>query len=125
MGYTIFRPDERGFQAPQRGDQRRGLAPLSEALHTMRANIWRLPPGVRGARHLERVQEEMFVALEGTATLLLGDPPERVELPCGSIAVVETETALQLRNESDAEIVVLIVGAPPEQGRAEYLPDVD
>jgi uncharacterized cupin superfamily protein len=91
----------------------------------MRANIWRLPPGVRGARHLERVQEEMFVALEGTATLLLGDPPERVELPCGSIAVVETETALQLRNESDAEIVVLIVGAPPEQGRAEYLPDVD
>ena len=91
----------------------------------MRANIWRLPPGVRGARHLERVQEEMFVVLEGTATLLIGEPPERVELPCGSVAVVETETALQLRNESDAEIVVLIVGAPPEQGRAEYLPEVD
>jgi len=91
----------------------------------MRANIWRLPPGVRGARHLERVQEEIFIVLEGTATLLLGDPPERVELPCGSVAVVETETALQLRNESDAEIVVLIVGAPPEQGRAEYLPDVN
>jgi len=91
----------------------------------MRANIWRLPPGVRGARHLERVQEEIFTVLEGTATLLLGDPPERVELPCGSVAVVETETALQLRNESDAEVVVLIVGAPPEQGRAEYLPDVN
>jgi len=91
----------------------------------MRANIWRLPPGVRGTRHLERVQEEMFVVLEGTATLLIGEPPERVELPCGSVAVVETETALQLRNEGDAEMVVLIVGAPPEQGRAEYLPDVD
>jgi len=91
----------------------------------MRANIWRLPPGVRGTRHLERVQEEMFVVLDGTATLLLGDPPERVELPRGSVAVVETETGLQLRNESDAEIVVLIVGAPPEQGKAEHLPDVD
>jgi uncharacterized cupin superfamily protein len=125
MGYTVFRPEEREFQPPQRGDQRRSLAPLSGALHNMRANIWRLPPGVRGARHLERVQEEVFIVLEGTATLLLGDPPERVELPCGSVAVVETETALQLRNESDAEIVVLIVGAPPEQGRAEYLPDVD
>jgi len=124
MGYTVFRPEEREFQPPQRGDQRRSLAPLSGALHNMRANIWRLPPGARGARHLERVQEEMFVVLEGTATLLLGDPPERVELPCGSVAVVETETVLQLRNESDAEIVVLIVGAPPEQGRAEYLPDV-
>ena len=125
MGYTVFRRDERAFQPPQRGDRRRSLAALSGALHNMRANIWRLPPGVRGARHLERVQEEMFVVLEGTATLLLGDPPERVELPCGSVAVVETDTALQLRNESDAETVVLIVGAPPEQGRAEYLPDVD
>ena len=67
----------------------------------------------------------MFVVLEGTATLLLGDPPERVELPRGAVAVVETDTALQLRNESDAEIVVLIVGAPPEQGKAEHLPDVD
>jgi|SRR5450756_86771 len=125
MGYTIFRPDEREFQAAQRGDQRRSLAPLSEALHNMRANIWRLPPGVRGSRHLEHVQEELFVVLEGTATLLLGDPPERLELPRGSVAVVEIETGLQLRNESDAEIVVLAVGAPPEQGKAEHLPDVD
>jgi uncharacterized cupin superfamily protein len=125
MGYTVFRPDELQFQAAQRGDQRRSLAPLSGALHNTRANIWRLPPGVRGSRHIEHVQEEMFVVLEGTATLLLGDPPERIELPPRSVAVVETETALQLRNESDAEIVVLIVGAPPEQGKAEHLPDVD
>jgi len=125
MGYTVFRPHEREFQAPQRGDQRRGVSPLSPALHNMRANIWRLPPGSRGARHLEHAQEEMFVVLEGAATLLLGDPPERVDLPRGSVAVVETETVLQLRNESDADIVVLIVGAPPEQGKAEHLPDVE
>jgi len=125
MGYTIFRSDELEFQAPQRGDQRRSLASLSGALHNTRANIWRQQPGARGSRHIEHVQEEMFVVLEGTATLLLGDPPERVELSRGSVAVVETGTALQLRNESDGEIVVLIVGAPPEQGKAEHLPDVD
>jgi quercetin dioxygenase-like cupin family protein len=98
---------------------------LSESLHSTRANIWCLPPGSRNARHVEHAQEEMFVVLEGTATLLLGDPPERVELPSGSIAVVEPETVLQLRNESDDEIVVLAVGAPPEQGRSDHLPDVD
>ena len=125
MGYSIFRPGECEFQAVQRGDLRRSIAPLSDALHNMRANIWRLPAGARGGRHIEHVQEEMFVVLEGSATLLLGDPPERVELPCGSIAVVETETGLQLRNESDAEAVVLAVGSPPEQGKAEHLPDVD
>ncbi len=91
----------------------------------MRANIWRLPPGVRGARHFEHVQDELFITLEGTATLMLGDPPERVELTRGAVAAVETETALQLRNESDEETTVLIVGAPPVRGKAEYLPDVD
>jgi uncharacterized cupin superfamily protein len=125
VGFTIFRYDEIEFRAPSRGNQSRGLALLSEAFRNMRANIWRLPPGVHGARHLEHVQEEMFVVLDGTATMLLGDPPERVELPRGSVCVVNTETALQLRNESNAEATVLIVGAPPEQGKAEYLPDVD
>jgi uncharacterized cupin superfamily protein len=123
MAYTVFRLDELTFQAPQRGDQRRRIAPLSQALHNSRANIWRLPPGVHGVRHLEHVQEEMFVVLEGSATLLLGDPPERVELPCGALAIVETETARELRNESAAETVVLVVGAPPEQGTSERLPD--
>jgi uncharacterized cupin superfamily protein len=125
VSYAIFRYGELEFQAPQRGEQSRGLAPLSEALENMRANVWRMPPGVRGARHLEHVQEEMFVVLDGTATMLLGDPPERVELPQGSVCVVNTETALQLRNESNAETTVLIVGAPPVQGKADYLPDVD
>src|SRR5664280_3033447 len=125
MAYTIFLPDEMEFQAPQRGDPRRSRASLSEALHNTRANIWRQPPGARGSRHIEHAQEEMFVVLEGTATLLLGDPPERVELPCGTVAIVETGTAQQLHNESEAETVVLIVGAPPEQGQAEHLPDLD
>ena len=125
MGFMIFRPGEREFQSAQRGDTRRGRASLSDALHTMRANIWRLPAGSRGSRHIEHVQEEMFVVLEGTATLLLGDPVERVELPCGTVAVVETGTAQQMVNESDAEAVVLIVGAPPEQGHAEHLPDAE
>ena len=125
MGYTIFRLDECEFRPPKGGDMSRSIAPLSDAMHNMRANIWRLPPGSRGGRHIEHAQEEMFVVLAGTLTLLLGDPPERVELPCGSVAVVETDTGQQLRNESDVEAVVLIVGAPPEQGKAEHLPDVD
>jgi uncharacterized cupin superfamily protein len=91
----------------------------------MRANIWRLPPGVRGARHRETVQEEMFVVLEGEATLLVGDPAEKVGLPSGSVGIVEVGTILQLRNESAAEAVVLVVGAPPQQAAAEHLPDID
>jgi uncharacterized cupin superfamily protein len=125
VSYTVFRLDELEFQAPRHGDQSRGLVPLSEAMKNMRANIWRMPAGVRGRRHIERVQDEMLVVLDGTATMALGDPPEKVELRCGSVCVVETGTALQLRNESDADAIVLIVGAPPIQGQAEHLPDID
>ncbi len=125
MGFTVFRPGELEVQAPKRGDQRRGIAPLSDSLHEMRGNIWRLPPGSLGARHIEHAQEELFVVLDGTLTMHLGDPAQRVELPRGSVVVVETGTALQQRNESDADVVVLALGAPPVTGKSEHLPDAE
>lgn len=124
MGFTIFSSQDREWDAPSGGDLNRGIVRLSDDLTEMRANVWRLPPGSRGRRHAERVQEEMFVALEGTVTLALSDPPEMTELPQGSIAIVEPGTAIQVRNEGAEEAVVLIVGAPPETGQADYLPDI-
>ena len=123
MGFTIFRADERDWTTPSGGDQTRGILRLSDAMGQMRANLWRLPPGSHGRRHSERVQEELFVVLDGMATLALGDPAERFELPAGSVAVVEPGTALQVRNESDGDATILIVGAPPVTGEADYLPD--
>jgi mannose-6-phosphate isomerase-like protein (cupin superfamily) len=125
MSYTVFRPEELQFGPPKHGDQSRGISPLSEAMREMRANIWRLPPGVRGTRHLEHAQEEVFVVLQGSVTMLLGDPAERVDLAQGSVVVVGTDTGQQLRNEGDGEAVVLVVGAPPVTGQAEHLPDAD
>jgi uncharacterized cupin superfamily protein len=124
VGFTVFRSDEREWSHPSGGDQTRGIVRLSDGMAQMRANIWRVPAGSRGRRHAERVQEELFVVLDGTATLALGDPAERVELPAGSVAVVEPGTALQVLNDSDAEMTILIVGAPPVTGEADYLPDV-
>jgi uncharacterized cupin superfamily protein len=126
VGYSVFRPDELEWGTPSAGDQTRGIVRLSEALTHMRANIWRLPPGTRGRRHAERAQEEMFVVLAGTATMALGDPPDLVDLPAGSVVAVEPGTALQQRNHGDEDTVILAIGAPPEDpGNAEYLPDVD
>lgn len=123
MGYTIFRAGDVEFTPPSGGDQSRGILRLSEAMSNMRANLWRLPPGARGRRHAERVQEELFVVLNGTATLALGEPAERAELTSGSVAVVEPGTPIQVLNEGGEEATVLIVGAPPVQGEADYLPD--
>jgi mannose-6-phosphate isomerase-like protein (cupin superfamily) len=108
VGYTVFRLEELDFASPRAGDQTRGIAGLSDAMTNMRANVWRYPPGTRGRRHREGVQEEVFVVLEGAVTMLLGDPSDRVELGSWSVAVVQPGTALQVRNDGDAEAVVLI-----------------
>ena len=122
MAYTVLRLDELEWSKPSAGDQSRGIVRLSDRMRHMRANIWRLPPGTSGRRHAERVQEEIFVVLEGTATMALGDPPQRVELTAGSAVIVEPGTALQQRNESARDAVVLAIGAPREEpGNADYL----
>jgi mannose-6-phosphate isomerase-like protein (cupin superfamily) len=123
MGYSVFRPQKLEFG--DRGDgSGRTLVAVSDRLTNSRARFWRYPPGARGRRHAERVQEELFVVLEGTATMDLGDPPERVELPAGSVCAVQPGTALQIRNDSPQDVLLFIVGAPPEEGRADYFPDV-
>jgi uncharacterized cupin superfamily protein len=122
--FTVFRRDQMDFTPPSQGDQTRRLQRLSNALTTTRANVWLMPPGSRGRRHRETDQEEMFVALEGTMMLFLGEPPEMVKSPPGSVVVVPVGSPVQLVNEGDEDSLVLIVGAPPTPSAAEYLSDV-
>ncbi len=123
MGYSVFRPGELEFG--DRGDgSGRTLVGVSDRLTQTRARFWRYPPGTRGRRHAEHVQEELFVVLEGNATMDIGDPPERVELPSGSVCAVQPGTALQVRNDGPRDLLVFIVGAPPVESGADYLPDL-
>jgi mannose-6-phosphate isomerase-like protein (cupin superfamily) len=122
VGYTIFRQSELEW-VPRGDDDPRTIAGLSEALSQSRANMWRYPPGTRGRRHKDLAQEEVFVVLDGTLTIDLGDPPERHTVERGGVVVVETGTILQLRNAGDEELVLFIYGAPPVRGQAEFFPD--
>jgi mannose-6-phosphate isomerase-like protein (cupin superfamily) len=128
MGFHVIRPDDALWEErPNQQGQIRRIIDLTTAgaLEQSRARIWRYPPHTRGRRHLEGAQEEVFVVLEGTLTMLLGDPPERVDLPPQSVVTVEPGTALQMRNESDGEVAVFVYGAPPVTGQGEYLEDVE
>jgi mannose-6-phosphate isomerase-like protein (cupin superfamily) len=57
--------------------------------------------------------------------LLLGDDPERVDLGAGGVVAVQPMTALQVRNETGEELVLLAYGAPPLQDGADFLDEVD
>jgi quercetin dioxygenase-like cupin family protein len=115
LGYVVLPAEEHVFEpARWRPETGRSLVelPLHATFRHSQANLWRYPPGARNRRHREPVQEEVFCVVEGTLTMLLGDPPERFELPPASVAVVEPGTPLQLRNESDADVLVFAYGAP-------------
>jgi quercetin dioxygenase-like cupin family protein len=123
MAFAIFRQDEVEWE-PRDDGNGRTVARLSDAMTSSRANIWRYPPGARGRRHADKVQEEVFVVLDGTLTVDLGEPPERHELERGSVLVVQPGTILQLRNAGDDELVLFIYGAPPERAGADFFDDV-
>ena len=107
-------------------DAPRLAASLTEALglESSRATVWRYPPGARGRRHREGAQEEVFVVLDGTVTLALGEPVELIRIDAVGFARVATGTEIQVLNESDAEALLLIWGAPPVTGQGEILDDV-
>jgi mannose-6-phosphate isomerase-like protein (cupin superfamily) len=128
MGYRFASVDDFVFEERpnKEGQAPRHAANLTEQLElqSSRARLWRYPPYVVGRRHRDRAQEEVFVVLEGTLTMLLGDEPERVDLGPGGVVAVQPMTALQMRNETDDEVVVFVYGAPPEQAGSDMLDDV-
>ena len=132
MGYRVVHAtdlewEERTPPEGREDDPARHAADLTTAagLGRSRARLWRYPPGSRGRRHADKAQEEVFVVLEGTLTMHLGEPAERVEVAPHGVVVVEPGTPLQLRNDGDDDAVVFIYGAPPEQAGADFFEDAE
>jgi mannose-6-phosphate isomerase-like protein (cupin superfamily) len=129
MSYHVLPGDEHDWEERPyaTGALPRRVAEITTAagLGESRARIWRYPSHTHGRRRRELVREEVFVVLEGTLTMLLGEPPERHDLQPQSVVSVAPGTALQLHNETDGEVVVFVYGVPPVTGRVEHLEDVD
>jgi mannose-6-phosphate isomerase-like protein (cupin superfamily) len=111
---------------PLHGQPARSQASITDAaqLTESRARMWRYPARTRGRRHLDPDQEETFVPLRGTLTMLLGEPPERVDVEPGGVIAVHKGTPMQARNETDEELVFFAYGAPTEHGNAQFLDDI-
>lgn len=123
MSFAIFPPGTVEWE-PREDGSGRSVARLSDSMTQSRANLWRYPPGARGKRHADRAQEEVFVVLDGTLTVDLGEPPERHVVARGGVLVVQPGTILQLRNAGDEELVLFIYGAPPVSEGADFFDDV-
>lgn len=79
---------------------------------TFGARLWRLRPGQASTRHRHERQHELYLLLEGTGRISVDG--ETFTLEPHSALVVEPEHVRQLFNDTDADALWLVVGAPPE-----------
>jgi quercetin dioxygenase-like cupin family protein len=71
-----------------------------------------LKPGQRGRIHRHKNQEEVYLVLEGTLTLLLEG--ERNELAVGEVVRVAPSVRRQLVNRGPGRVVVVALGGAGE-----------
>ena len=79
---------------------------------TMGARLWRLEPGQASTRHRHIETTEIYLLLEGTGRIRVGEELLTLE-PMDSL-LVEPDTVRQPFNDTDADQLWLVVGAPNE-----------
>ena len=125
MAYSVISPGEQPWLTRPHadGEPARHVTELSDVagMEHVRANAWRYEPGAAGRRHRHPVQDETFVVLSGTLSMYLGEPPERRDVPAGSLVHVPAGTPLQSVNHGAADLVVYAHGWPSEDEHAELL----
>jgi len=98
------------------------LAKQLEA-ETLGARLWRPHPGQASTRHRHRREHELYVVLEGSGRIRVDD--EVLTLEPLSVLLVEPGTVRQVFNDTDADALWLVVGAPPEAASTLEMSDDD
>jgi quercetin dioxygenase-like cupin family protein len=77
------------------------------------ARLWRLAPGQASTKHRHIQTEELYVLLEGSGRVRVDEDEPLTLAPLDSL-LVEPGSARQLFNDTEADQLWLVVGAPPE-----------
>ena len=111
-GYQVLHASDAYWRpSNQMGVLNTDLAKQLEA-ETLGARLWRLQPGQASTRHRHRATTELYVVLEGTGRLRVAD--ELLTLEPLSAALVEPDVIRQPFNDTEADQLWLVVGAPKE-----------
>ncbi len=87
------------------------------------ARLWRLPPGSANTLHKHVDAEEFYFVLEGTGRMRIGD--ETITVPRYGAVLVGPAELRQVFNDTNAETLWLILGAPEENPDRNLIYPVD
>ena len=77
------------------------------------ARLWRLPPKSANTLHRHPKMEEFYFVIEGTGRMRIGD--QTVTVPKHGAVLAGPETLRQVFNDTDTEVLWLIIGAPEKE----------
>ena len=123
MSYRVLAADEAHWrESNQMGVLNTDLGAQLEAT-TFGARLWRVAPGQASTRHRHIETAELYVLLEGTGRMRVGE--DLLTLSPLSSVFVEPDTVRQLFNDTDGDQLWLIVGSPHESANTlELTPEV-
>lgn len=83
------------------------------------ARLWRMPPMSANTLHRHVLAEEFYFVLEGTGRMRVGE--ETLTVPRYGGVLVGPAMLRQIFNDSDTEVLWLIVGAPDKEFDSEKI----
>ncbi len=112
QGYTLIKPDDLHWRPSN-------LMKIPNADYLERtgsenlgARLWRLPPKSANTLHKHLRAEEFYFVLEGTGRMRVGG--DTLTVPKYGGVLVGPDQLRQVFNDTDAEVLWLIIGAPEE-----------
>jgi|SRR5215207_5105416 len=79
---------------------------------TLGARLWRLHPGEASTKHRHFNEHELYLVVEGEGRMRIDD--ELLTLDRLSAVLVEPQHVRQVFNDTDEDVLWLVVGSPPE-----------
>jgi len=111
-GYTLIRPDTLQWRLSNLMKIPNADYLERTGSENMGARLWRLPPHSANTLHKHIRAEEFYFVLEGTGRLRVGD--ETLTVPPYGGVLVGPDQMRQVFNDTESEVLWLIIGAPEE-----------
>jgi len=112
QGYTLIKPEDLDWRPSNLMKIPNADYLERTGSENMGARLWRLPPKSANTLHKHIRAEEFYFVLEGTGRMRVGDVTLTVPR-CGGV-LVGPDQLRQVFNDTDAEVLWLIIGAPEE-----------
>lgn len=111
-GYHLIKPDDLSWRPSNIMKIPNADYLERTASELLGARLWRLPPRSANTLHRHIRTEEFYFVLEGTGRLRVGEVT--LTVPRHGGVLIGPEQLRQVFNDTDAEVLWLIIGAPEE-----------